>query len=310
MSYPKIRKANLNYYSSKGKAIYRDFLTFAKGKTLSLCNALEFSRWFSGKNGEIIVCEYGVGDGDSAKVFLDHLKKINSELYGRTKYFLVDFSSKMLNDAKAKLRHHLPRLQTVRMDVASEKPTIQFHYCRMNELLSDLPAIFFLKDKRGVFRVSQIENGWKIHLESEVPNFVVQFLERIEEGRVIPFNTAAAYFLGNLLELAKDKSVIDIFDYGFYFAEDIFLLDKSMWNSTIARRYSSQITVDVNFPFLLSVAASRGCMGQIERQIEYAERILGKKLKIVQTDKYLDYRQTDDCSISEDDGFYHLRFEI
>ncbi|MEM4348167.1 MAG: SAM-dependent methyltransferase [Candidatus Anstonellaceae archaeon] len=310
MSYSKIRKANLNYYSSKGKVVYRDFLTFAKGKTLSLCNAIEFSRRFSGKNDEIIVCEYGVGDGNSAKVFLDHLKKINSELYGRTKYFLLDFSFKMLNDAKAKLRHHLPKIQTVRMDVISEKPTIQFHYCRMNELLSDLPAIFFLKDKRGVFQVSQIENGWKIHLERKVPNFVVQFLDRVEEGRVIPFNTAAAYFVGNLLELAKEKSVIDIFDYGFYFAEDIFLLDKSVWNSTIARRYSSQITVDVNFPFLLSVLASKGCIGQIERQIEYAERILGKKLKIVQTSNCLDYRPANNDEISEDDGFYHLRVEF
>jgi len=35
-----MQAANKSYYSSKGKAIYSDFSTFAQGKALATCNAI------------------------------------------------------------------------------------------------------------------------------------------------------------------------------------------------------------------------------------------------------------------------------
>ena len=42
-----IAAVNAKYYSSKGKAIYSDFSTFAQGKALATANAIEFVHEFS-----------------------------------------------------------------------------------------------------------------------------------------------------------------------------------------------------------------------------------------------------------------------
>ena len=59
----KMQRANQKYYSGKGKAIYGDFSTFAQGRALADCNAIEFCRDFPNSSGWIIVCEYGVEIG-------------------------------------------------------------------------------------------------------------------------------------------------------------------------------------------------------------------------------------------------------
>ena len=45
----------------------------------------------------------------------------------------------------------------------------------------------------------------------------------------------------------------------------------------------------------------------MEKQKDYAEGVLGKKLEFRQTEKGLDYAPAKDTEVSEDDGFYHLR---
>ena len=94
----KIAEANRKYYSSKGKKIYSDFSTFAQGHALAKCNALEFVRDFSKNGGNAVVCEYGIGKGDFAKNFLDEVKKLDRKLYAETRYYLIDFSDKMIEE--------------------------------------------------------------------------------------------------------------------------------------------------------------------------------------------------------------------
>src|SRR3989344_8126921 len=100
---------NREYYSEKGEGIYSDFSTFAQGSALARCNAIEFARNFSGRGGEISVCEYGVGNGNFAKAFLDEIAKESPGLYSRTRYALFDFSGKMLARARKSLSAHSER---------------------------------------------------------------------------------------------------------------------------------------------------------------------------------------------------------
>ena len=80
------------------------------------------------------------------------------------------------------------------------------------------------------------------------------------------------------------------------------------------RKYGSQLTVDLNFPFLLSSLASHGIPAQLEQRKEYAEQALGFPLTLRELKGGgLDYAplrtkaSTEPCPIEEDDGFCHLR---
>src|SRR3989338_3781470 len=295
-----MRKANLRYYSSKGKAAYSDFSTFAQGRALARCNAIEFARDFSNQ-GEILVCEYGVGNGNFAKVFLDELKSKDAQLHSRTHYFLFDLSEKMLKDARKTLSSHGSICSFERFDAASEAPSQNFDYCRINELLSDLPADIYMKSQGKITSMDSKRTTSDL--------FVSKFLERVDEGRAIPFNFTAEKFLSSLCLAGRPGFRIDAFDYGFYSAEGIFIHPKEEWNSIILRKYGSQVTVDLNFPQLIASLASQGIAAAIESQKDYAERVLGMPLEISETGKGLDYVKAGKGSegIIEDDGFYYLR---
>jgi len=289
----KIAEANKSYYSEKGKAIYSDFSTFAQGKALATCNAMEFVRDFPDRSGEITVCEYGIGKGDFAKTFLTEVKKRAPKLYSRIHYHLLDISEKMIADARKNLAEHAHICEFHKFDAVHELPSLEFDYCRINELLSDLPAEIYAR-KGNSIPTSNI--------------FVQKFLSRIDEGRQIPFSFAAEKFLLALCNCGRHNFRVDVFDYGFYAAEDIFLLPRGEWNSLVARKYGEQITVDLNFLQLSTVLAAQGFPVQVERQKQYAERVLGEPLMQSDTDDSLDYvpKKADD-GVDEDDGFYHLR---
>lgn len=295
------QKANKEYYSSKGRKIYSDFLTFAQGHALATCNAMEFCRDFAKRASPVVVCEYGVGKGDFARTFLDEVKKRDMHLYNRTRYYLFDFSEKMLSDARKSLKEHAAICIYGKFDAEQDVPFLQFDYCRINELLSDLPASLFLKKEGAILDL----NGKMATADI----FAQKFLERIEEERAIPFNFKAAGFLASLCKAGKKDFRIDVFDYGFYSAEDIFLLPMEEWNRTISRKYGSQITVDLNFLQMLFALESQGFSARIEKQKGYAERILGYPLELSESKRCLDYvrAKKQALEISEDDGFYHLR---
>jgi len=287
-----MQAANKSYYSSKGKAIYSDFSTFAQGRALATCNAIEFVRDFPNRSGEIAVCEYGIGNGNFARVFLDWVKKRSPALYSRTRYHLFDISPRMIEDARRNLAAHARICEFHIFDAAQELPSLPFDYCRISELLSDLPAEIYAR-KGNSAPTSSI--------------FVRKFLSRIDEGRQIPFPFAAEKFLLALCGCGRRNFRIDVFDYGFYSAEDIFTLPRGEWNRLVARKYGAQITVDLNFLQLSSAIRAEHFGVAVERQKEYAERVLGMPLELKQTARGLDYvEKKQDDGISEDDGFYHL----
>lgn len=288
-----MQAANKSYYSSKGKAIYSDFSTFAQGRALATCNAIEFVRDFPNRSGEITACEYGIGKGDFARVFLDEVKRRSPALYSRTRYHLFDISGKMIEDAKKGLAAHEKTCEFHVFDAAADAPSVPFDYCRINELLSDLPAEIYAR-KGGSVPTSNI--------------FVQRFLSRIDDGRQIPFSFAAEKFLLALCNCGKRNFRIDLFDYGFYSADDIFTLPRDEWNRLVAREYGTQITVDLNLLQIASALRAGHFEVAVERQKEYAERVLGKKLELGDLDSPLDYapKKAED-GVEEDDGFYHLR---
>jgi hypothetical protein len=291
----KMQKANKNYYSSKGKEIYGDFTTFAQGKAIATANAMEFARDFPNRSGEITVCEYGIGKGDFAKNFLDEVKRRSPALYSRTRYHLFDLSEKMIADAKANLLQHAAICSFHLFDAAADAPSLPFDYCRINELLSDLPAELHVRNGNTV----------------STSNLIVQaFLSRIDDKRQIPFSFAAEKLLLSLCSCGKRNFRIDIFDYGFYTADDILLLPVGEWNRLVARKYGSQITVDLNFLQLFSSLSAGHFEVKVERQKEYASRVLGTPLTLNDSEDSLDYVPLkEDDGVEEDDGFYHMRVQ-
>ena len=304
----KIAAANKLYYSSKGKKIYSDFSTFAQGKALAQCNAIEFCRDFSAHKEPVITCEYGVGKGDFARTFLDEVKKRNRRLYAKTRYYLFDFSDKMLDAARANLKSHRAICIFGKFDASHEQPDLHFDYCRINELLTDLPAQFFMKKGQQISELLP-DKGEEFTLKPvPTPSPVVSaYLSRIEDARAIPFNFTAAKFLSALCALGKPKSRIDIFDYGFYTADDVLALPAAEWNRLLVRNYGGQLTTDLNLPQIVSSLATQGVMAKVEKQKHYCERVLSRKLQFMHTKAGLDYSPSKTTGIEEDDGFYHLR---
>jgi hypothetical protein len=182
----------------------------------------------------------------------------------------------------------------VKFDAARQMPSEPFDYCRMNELLSDLPAE--LHSRKG----------------ASVPShtMVRSFLLRVDDGREIPFCFAAEKFLLSLCRKGKAGFRIDVFDYGFYKAEDVFLLPREEWNRLVARKYGKQITVDLNFLQLSAALSSDGFSARVEGQKEYCERVLEKKLRLSHGKKGLDYIAAKEGEFEEGDGFCHLRLEM
>ena len=316
----KQRKANKSYYSKKGAGIYSDFSTFAQGHALAKCNAIGFVHGFGKKAGIITVCEYGIGKGDFAKRFLDEVKKLDKRLHARTRYYLFDFSEKMLLSARKNLHAHRFICIFGKFDAVRDKPDLQFDYCRINELLTDLPAELYMQKKGAILDEKGSGIASPSLKEGAIMNsngkatagshlFVSKFLERVDEGRLMPFNFVAQEFLLSLCKAGKPNFRLDLFDYGFYTADDVLLLPAEEWNRLMVRNYGGQLTVDLNFPLLLSSLASDGFSAKIEKQKEYAEKILGIPLRLSETKSGLDYvpAKRGKDGISEDDGFYHLR---
>ncbi|VVB99959.1 Putative S-adenosyl-L-methionine-dependent methyltransferase [uncultured archaeon] len=305
----KIADANKGYYSSKGKKIYADFSTFAQGKCLATCNAIEYCNDFSSRAEPVVVCEYGIGKGDFARAFLDEVKKRNKKLYAKTRYYLFDFSEKMLDDAKKNLKQHHGICIFGKFDALLDTPDLEFDYCRINELLTDLPASLYSHKEGKVHELLPQKDGTFTMNGVFSPNpLITAFMSRIEDGRAIPFNFDAQKFLLALCAKGKEKFRIDIFDYGFYSAEEVFSLPKEEWNRLMVRDYGGQLTVDLNFPQIMAALDAEGLPAQIEKQKFYCEKVTGKRLGMSHTKAGLDYLpiKKDDRFI-EDDGFYHLR---
>lgn len=287
-----MERANREYYAKKGKRIYSDFSTFAQGKALALANSIEFLQKFARRKSKIVVCEYGVGGGNFAKEFLENIAKLSPRTYNNIEYWLFDYSEKMLSDAKKSLKKHAAKCRFQAFDAIKEKPFLEFDYCRMNELLSDLPVEVYANDRRKP--------------QHEDPA-VGAFLSRLGFGIKIPFPFAAEKFLLGLCSAGKKGFLIEAFDYGFHSFDDICSLPKKEWNRLVIREYGGQITSDLNFLYLSAALKANGYAVEIEPQKNYCERLLKAGLESVHTERGLDYRKkTKKSRFSEHDGFYRL----
>ncbi|VVB58436.1 Putative S-adenosyl-L-methionine-dependent methyltransferase [Candidatus Anstonella stagnisolia] len=217
----------------------------------------------------------------------------------------------------------------------------KINYARMNELLDDLPCEFYALENgevveaefdadgrltgfAGVGGLAQdfegVEDGAFENWDEEKPKSALsgigeadagqlqrallaeEFLQRVGEGYILPFNFVACEFACELGKALAKDGMCDIFDYGFASAEDIVSQPSHMWNENIVREFDGQLTTDLNVPLLCAFAKSAGLKVQAEGQKEYVESVLGKKVSIEDT-KYSRSAR----GIGESDMFYHVR---
>lgn len=315
---------NSAYYKSPSTFIHADFLTYAQSPDgmLPKASAIDFyKRNCPDEEDEeetpCRVLEIGVGEGNFARGFLEELRRQDrahkTDLSERTTYHLADFSNPMLNRASSNLeKGGFANFATHHFDAASGIiPTsladLDFHQINCNELFSDLPAAMFVMRGRTISEVlydEKMNTSLKAHSPSDP--LTQALISRLPEGYFVPNNAQAASSALSVAGLLSERGVFDIFDYGFYRADD-FAIPQKMWNDNIVREYGTQWTVDLNFIALAAFLASNGYGISVEPQKDFAERVFGQKLSLQSSNSGLSYKKDENNGISEDDSFYHLR---
>jgi hypothetical protein len=79
---------------------------------------------------ELHVLELGVGNGNQARVWLDEFRRLDRELgkgyYARLHYLMGDYSSRVLEMARANVAHHGERLSSLTLDATRPTETLGF----------------------------------------------------------------------------------------------------------------------------------------------------------------------------------------
>jgi len=262
------KKINERYYKEKGQGLYSDFKTFGSCEKIAKANAIEFSSYTEKHwhDGELLVYEFGIGNGMFAYNFL---KNLPEEISSRVSYFLCDISEKILSEAEKKLKDF--NTHSIQCDFSDFK--FKAHLIRINELYDDLPSKIFINDgeTKEVLFNEKLEKKF-IPAENKL-------IEKMPEGYLIPINFTAKKHLENCKKSLSKNGYIDIFDYGFTSINQIEENPKEIWNNSVVRYFGKQLTADVNFMIL---------KGKTEPQKEYIERILKEKLYYVELE-HLDY---------------------
>ncbi len=323
-------EVNRKYYSEKGERIYCDFSTYvSRCSKIAHANAIDFARFMELEGMDrAVVCETGVGGGKFALDFLEKLEELKG-LEG-VEYFLCDFSQKMLSDAESKLERFGDTVKKMKIDFGGEFSLPNADYIRMNELLTDIPAKVFVRDEKEVkevfYEFSDAEIS-KEYREVKKDGRVETFLSKLPDGYEIPFNFNSADAVFSMCNSLGENGYLDIFDYGFFSPESIVSMPMQMWNSSVVREYGGQLTVDLNFPYIMAMGRAAGCEPEIESQLEYVESSFGKKIHPVEIAGEMLYLDEEEIceregeleregyskeyfrdEILEESNFYHLRF--
>lgn len=148
---------NKIFYGLKGPAIHSHFQTFVS-QDHRLAHALAEDYYHlavkSGRrSGNIYVQELGIGNGNLATCFLNHLNEIDSDgkIFPRTYYLPCDYSREILKGVKEReeIKKHSGRLSLVRLsayDPGCFKEESIFKIIS-NELWDDLRTKVFVKEK-------------------------------------------------------------------------------------------------------------------------------------------------------------------
>ncbi|MFA5412817.1 MAG: SAM-dependent methyltransferase [Candidatus Micrarchaeia archaeon] len=284
------RRRNSEFYSSKGGRIYSSFRTFAQSVKFAEANAVEFASR-AARNGKLRIYEIGVGDGSFALNFLKALSKADEKVAERTTYILWDFSEKGVERAAKKLRGF--SFEKVVAPAWNWKKMRGANCVKCNELLDDLPTRMLVR--RGMRANEVVREGKEfLGVETQLEGETALFMEGMPEGYWVPVpEIGLECVLGWRKKLAPG-GWIDIFDYGFADAEGMRMLPRNVWNASIWREFSKQVTADVNFSFL------KKCVGgRVEPQKDYVERALGKDLWEVDVGGKLDYYSHEEVKKNE-----------
>lgn len=260
------RRRNLEFYSSKGGRIYSSFRTFAHSLKFAGANAAEFARR-APRKGKLRVYEIGVGDGTFA---LNFMKALPEEVAERTTYVLWDFSGKGVGLAAGKLEGF--GCETVVAPAWEWKKMRNATCVKCNELLDDLPARMLVRRGARVMEIMR-EGAEFLEAEARAEPDIHLFMEGMPEGYWVPVPEIGLECVAGWRKRLNEGGWIDIFDYGFADAEEMLALPRNVWNSSVWREFSGQVTADVNFMFLKRFAG-----GRIEAQKDYVERALGMDL--------------------------------
>ena len=318
-----MQKRNSEYYTSPKTKIHRDFKTYAQspdGMLPKAC-AADFYRHNCAEDEEetpLHVLEIGVGEGNFGRGFLAELQNLDrknkTDLSERTTYCIADFSKSMLQKAEKSITGagfsavECFVFDAAKCDLSRGISNHNYNNIYCNELFSDLPADAFVRDGMKIYAINY--NG---KMEADLgqsslsDELALSLLESLPQQFYLPINSIAAESAQKIAGLLSTAGCFDIFDYGFYFAED-FAIPLQMWNAAIVRQYGLQWTVDLNFIYLTAKLASSGFRAKTEKQKEFAENALGEKLSIAEGKKGLTYSKSNTAA-EEFDGFYHLRVE-
>jgi len=323
---------NKSYYQSPSTAIHEDFSTYAQSPQglLTRANARAFHS-YAKKNGRnrYDVLEAGVGEGAFAHGFLEELKALDksskTDIASRVHYTLADFSETMMKKAFARLESagFKGQIHSVTWDASDPESDpfgfSTFQLIRCNELFDDLPADAFVQQDGEIHSVL-FDGNLKPHIQpaqtDELDEVARKLLLVLPQNYIMPFNQSALDSIDKLLERLDPRGMFDIFDYGFYRADD-FALPPEMWNLNVIREYNSQWTVDLNFLYLSIQLAQEDHSVLVEPQADYVKSLMGNEMADVRITDGLDYgKEQDDgngvgedsipIDAKEDDFFYHL----
>lgn len=179
---------------------------------------------------EIVIQEWGAGDGYSASVFLERIKELDEEngtdYYSRITYVLLDYSARVIEDLNQAphLAVHKDRIKVFQADVldlaslSGLKPALLI---RANLLLNSLPIkIIEIRDGK-VYEVEirtyldmqedEVIGGYDFHeIKRAIQNGDISFLRRLGK----PFFQRLKY-----VEELKEIEDIDSFPYAEYIGD-------------------------------------------------------------------------------------------
>lgn len=283
-----MERENRRYYAQKGTGIYSDFKTFAASRRLGRACALEFVQHARKAEGELKVYDFGVGDGQFARNFLEEVNAIDRGIGKRIAYVLWDMSAKMLDAAQESLGGF--SVESVCAPAEDCEKMKEAFWVRANELLDDIPARVFMRKGRKIYEVG-INNGeYAAREEPRPPKLVLERMGEVPELYWIPVNLRAIGIVGQWKKKIVGGGGISIFEYGFYGEEEIMEMPPALWNDSVIRKYGGQPTVDVDFGFL-----EKKCGGAVEHQDDFVNRVLGKKVFPVEMER-MDYLSEDEIN--------------
>lgn len=187
-------QAHINriFYGLKGLDIHNHFQTFVSRDHILPCAIAEdFCQQITCSETLpriIYVQEWGVGNGNLAACFLNHLKEIDKEkkVYTRMKYILCDYSHELLKGAMnhREILCHEGIVNSIRFDAEGLSPFNEGKTFRIisNELWDDLRTKVLIKSK-GKIMEEYLRPNLKAERVNEIDDFD-EFVKDFNRGEI------------------------------------------------------------------------------------------------------------------------------